>query len=106
MEIIWTKKIWVKYFLMTNLFMKFQNCNLIFVTDIQTDGRNGGRAQSNMPLQLFQSWGHNKHCQEVKEFQPLLTKLVIFFYLETICSIFHVDRQLTNGSDVKKFHVS
>ena len=49
MEIIWSKKkIRVNYFLMTNLFMKFQNCNLIFVTDTQTDGR----AQSNMPLQL------------------------------------------------------
>ena len=34
--------------------MKFQNCNLIFVTDTQTDeradGRMGGQAQSNMPL--------------------------------------------------------
>ena len=35
--------------------MKFQNCILInFVTDTWTDGQ----AQSNMPLQLFQSWGH------------------------------------------------
>ena len=24
-----------------------------------TDGRTDGRAQSNMPLQLFQSWGHS-----------------------------------------------
>ena len=24
----------------------------------QTDGRTDGQAQSNMPLQLFQSWGH------------------------------------------------
>ena len=38
-EIIWTKKIRVNYFLMTNLFMKLQNCNLIFVMDEQTDGR-------------------------------------------------------------------
>ena len=25
-----------------------------------TDGRTHEQAQSNMPLQLFQSWGHNK----------------------------------------------
>ena len=37
--------------------MKFQNCILIsFVKDAQTDGQ----AQSNMPLQLFQSWGHKQ----------------------------------------------
>ena len=29
---------------------EFQNCNLIFVTDTQTDGRKDGQAQSNMPL--------------------------------------------------------
>ena len=35
--------------------MKFQNNILInFVTNAQTDGQ----AQSNMPLQLLQSWGH------------------------------------------------
>ena len=45
--------------------MKFQNCILInFVTgavrrtDGQTDGRTDEQAESNMPLQLFQSWGH------------------------------------------------
>ena len=37
--------------------MKFKNCILInFVTDARTDGQ----AESNMPLQLFQSWGHKK----------------------------------------------
>ena len=36
--------------------MLFPNCILInFVTDRWTDGQ----AQSNMPLQLFQSWGPN-----------------------------------------------
>ena len=45
-------------FFMTNLFMKFQNCNLIFVTDANTHGRMIGQSKSNMPLQLFQSWGH------------------------------------------------
>ena len=42
--------------------MKFRNCILInFVTDEGTNGQ----AQSNMPLQLFQSWGHKTtlhHC--------------------------------------------
>ena len=49
---------------MINLFMKSQSCNLIFVTDAQTDGRTeertDGQAQSSMPHQLFQSWGHKK----------------------------------------------
>ena len=37
--------------------MKFQNCILInFVTDAWTDAQT--KAESNMPLQLFQSWGH------------------------------------------------
>ena len=41
--------------------MKFQNCILInFVTDARTDGQ----AKSNMPLQLFQSWGH-KQCLDL-----------------------------------------
>ena len=35
-------------FLMTNLFRKFQNCNLIFVMDAQRDGRKDGQAQRNM----------------------------------------------------------
>ena len=30
-------------FFMTNLFMKFQICDLIFVTDAQTNGRTNGR---------------------------------------------------------------
>ena len=42
---------------MTNLFMTFQNCNLIFVTDAQTDGQ----AQSNMPLQHFSKLGGIKN---------------------------------------------
>ena len=42
--------------------MKFQNCILINFerTDGRTDGRTHGQVQSNMPLQLFLSWGHNK----------------------------------------------
>ena len=40
--------------------MKFQNRILINFeqTHGRTDGRNDGQAKSNMPLQLFQSWGH------------------------------------------------
>ena len=38
--------------------MKFHNCILInFVRHARTHGR----AESNMPLQLFKSWGHNKY---------------------------------------------
>ena len=60
-EIIWTKNTG-QLFLMTNLFMKFQNCNLIFCNG-HTNGRKDGQAQSNMPLQLFQSMGHKKGFQ-------------------------------------------
>ena len=44
--------------------MKFQNCNLFFVTDTQMVGRTDEQRAgwtSPMPLQLFQSWGH-KNC--------------------------------------------
>ena len=34
--------------------------NKFCLTDAQTDGGTDGQAQSNMPLQLFQSWGHKK----------------------------------------------
>ena len=44
-------------FLMTNLFIKFQNCNLIFVTDAQTDGRKDGQTQRNMPFNFFKVGG-------------------------------------------------
>ena len=45
--------------------MKFQHRILInFVThawmDAQKDTHTHGQAKSNMPLQLFQSWGHKK----------------------------------------------
>ena len=55
-------KIRVNYFMMTNLFTKFQNCYLFFCNgriSEWTDGRMDGQAQSNMPLQLFQ-----RHCQK------------------------------------------
>ena len=42
--------------------MKFQNCILInFVTDARTEGQ----GESNMPLQLFQSWGHPFNVSKV-----------------------------------------
>ena len=34
--------------------------DLKFVTDGRTDARTDGQAKSNMPLQLFQSWGRIK----------------------------------------------
>ena len=38
--------------------MKFQNCNLIFVTDTQTEGRMD-KPKAICPLQLVKkSWGH------------------------------------------------
>ena len=37
--------------------MNFQNSILYFE---RTDARTDGQAQSSMPLQLFQSWGHKK----------------------------------------------
>ena len=41
--------------------MKFQNPILNFEwTDGRTDAGKDGQAQSTMPLQLFQSWGHKK----------------------------------------------
>ena len=40
--------------------MKFQKC--ILINFEQTHGRTHGQAESNMPLQLFQSWGHNNIC--------------------------------------------
>ena len=47
--------------------MKFQNCILInFVTDAHTHGQ----AVSNMPLQLFQSWG------QAISLQPIMGKSV------------------------------
>ena len=51
--------------------MNFQNC--IFINFERThgrmDGMTHGQAQSNMPLKLFQSWGHNEACWAIT---PLL----------------------------------
>ena len=45
--------------------MKFQNC--ILINFEQTEGQKDGQAESNMPLQLFQSWGHkNKNKTKTK----------------------------------------
>ena len=43
--------------------MKFQNCILIKFE--WPHGGTEGQAQSNMPIQLFQSWGHNKPVASV-----------------------------------------
>ena len=53
--------------------MKFQNCILInFVTDAHTHGQ----AESNMPLQLFQSWGHKNYEFKAISLQPIMGKSV------------------------------
>ena len=61
--------------------MKFQNCILInFVTDAQTDrwthAGTHGQAKSNMPLQLFQSWGHKNYEFKAISLQPIMGKSV------------------------------
>ena len=58
------KKIRVNYFFMRNTHMKFQIPNMHRSevngrTHTQTDRQ----AESNMPFQLFQSWGHKKHTK-------------------------------------------
>ena len=47
--------------------MKFKNPSLFFV---RTDGPTDGQAQSNMPLQLFQSWGHENLRLLVSSLNP------------------------------------
>ena len=51
--------------------MKFQNPILNFE---QTDGCTDGQAKSNVPLQLFQSWGHKKHLPS--QFQNEISTIV------------------------------
>ena len=58
------KKIRVIFFFMRNPFMKFQDTSIHRLKVKKkwcghTDTRTHGQAQSNMPYQLFQSWGHN-----------------------------------------------
>ena len=53
--------------------MEFQNCILIiFVTDTHTHGQ----SESNMPLQLFQSWGHKNYENKAISLQPIMGKSV------------------------------
>ena len=60
--------------------MKFQTRNLIFVMDAQTDRQTDGQAQSNMPIQLFQRWGHKDYvCLPYLKFSDLLPKAHLFF---------------------------
>ena len=57
--------------------MKFQNCILInFVTDARTDAHTHGQAESNMPLQLFQSWEHKNYEFKAISLQPITGKSV------------------------------
>ena len=43
--------------------MKFQNC--ILINFERTHKQTHGQAQSNMPLQCFQSWGHKDSNESV-----------------------------------------
>ena len=57
------KKIWVNYFFMRNVHKKFQNPSIHrskVNTHRQTDRHTDRQAESNVPFQLFQSWGHKK----------------------------------------------
>ena len=54
--------------------MTFQNCILIDLNG-QTDGRTDEQAQSNMPPQLFQSWGHKNEI-----YHPASLKLEIDYW--------------------------
>ena len=47
-------------FFMRNPYMKFQDTSIHRLKVKKKVVRTHGQAQSNMPYQLFQSWGHNK----------------------------------------------
>ena len=53
--------------------MKFQNCILI---NFETDTHTPGQAESNMPLQLFHSWGHKNYEFKAISLQPIMGKSV------------------------------
>ena len=62
--------------------MKFQNPSIHHSkvntqTDTQTDRQTDRQAESNMPFQLFQSWGHKKIGCNFKLFQ--LEKFSVYF---------------------------
>ena len=61
------KKIRVNYFFMRNVHMKFQNPSIHHSkvnrrTHPLTHTQTNRQAESNMPFQLFQSWGHKYVC--------------------------------------------
>ena len=62
--------------------MKFQNCIL---TNFEwMHGRTDGQAKSNMPLQLFQSWGHKK-----PNVHKVLTFLIAKWLVLASCSNYY-----------------
>ena len=55
------KRIRVNYFFMRNTYMKFQIPSMHHSeVNRRTDRQTDRQAESNMPFQLFQSWGHKK----------------------------------------------
>ena len=72
------KKTRVSYFFMRNPHMKFQDSSfnglkVTVGTKSVTHAPTHARSKSNMPHQLFQSWGHNEPCSEetgLRGFRP------------------------------------
>ena len=63
--------------------MKFQNYILInFVTEARTDARTDGQDKSNMPLQLFQSWGHKMDKGKILSFKNC--DILVFAFRQVI----------------------
>ena len=69
--------------LMRNPFMKFQYP----IKDLfrWTDRRTDDQAQSNMPLQLFQSWGHNLKFTEIYSVCSYLFYLFACWVILLLC---------------------
>ena len=76
------QKIQVFYFLMRNLFMKYLKTLTYWVFFEQAHGHTNtyGKAQSNIPLQIFQSWGHKNF---LTLYEIMNIKLWHFFGCET-----------------------
>ena len=65
------KKIRVNYFFMRNTYMKFQIPSMHHSeVNRRTDRQTDRQAESNMPFQLFQSWGHNDTSEIVGIIKP------------------------------------
>ena len=68
------KKIRVNYFFMKNVHMKFKNPS---IHHSKVNTHTDRQAESNMPFQLFQSWGHKKgHNSDMKKYgSPVFSRM-------------------------------